>query len=203
MVKFLNNDSQDKKEVQEDNVAPKGLEETVDRSPRASRSSDKKTFDRATFRRPNDLKIPEALEKAFEDRGYYLYWVSVVDNKSKSFDNSKLNYYLSIGGDLVTAKEIKDIDRTFLAGLTQYAYREEWADENERGDMHGIRKEHLVLIKLPLEYREFKREENRTLVKDQLATAQHEYKQKEDAFVKDFKHGSSNLKLKKGFFEGN
>lgn len=177
-------------------------EETVDRSPRAARSSNRKKFDRNSFRRPNDLSIPAELDKYMRAEGYYLYWVSVVDAKTKQFTNAKINYYLSVGGDLVTAKEIKEVDASFLSGLTKYAYQEEWADEgDDRYSMDGIRKEHLVLMKLPLEFGEYKQEQNRKLVKDQLETAQMEYKKNDNAFVEDFKHGSSQLKLKEGFFK--
>ena len=178
-------------------------EENVSRAPRAARSSQRKKFDRDSFRRPNDLSIPEELKAYFEAEGYFLRWVSVVEPKTKVFTNAKINYYLSMGGDLVTAKEIKEnVDMSFLSGLTKYTYQEEWADdEDERNMMDGIRKEHLVLMKIPLEYRDFRQEENRKLVKDQLATAQQDYKRNDDAFVNNFDHGSTNLKLKEGFFK--
>lgn len=182
-------------------AAEKTSEEKVDRAPRASRSSDRRKFDRDSYRRPHDLSFPPELKEAIEAEGDYLYWVAVVDPKTKQFTNARVNHFLSLGGALVTAKDIKDIDPTFLSGLTKYAYREEWADEDDtRGDVEAIRKEHLVLMRIPLEYSEFKTEENRKLVSDQLATAQQEYKRNDDAFVKDFKHGSTNLKLKGEFF---
>lgn len=177
-------------------------DEAVSRAPRASRDPERRTYDRASFRRPNDLSFPPALVEFMEADGYYMYWASVVDAKTKQFTNEKVNHYLSLGGQLVTAQEVKSIDPTFLSGLTKYNYQEEWADEDDRGGLDGIRKEHLVLLKIPVEYRDFRKTENRRTVEDQLAAAQQEYKKSsDDAIVKDFKHGSSNLKLKEGFFE--
>lgn len=177
-------------------------EEEVSRDPRASRTSTRKKFDRDSYRRPNDLSIPKELAEFFEKDGYFTRWVSVVDAKTKEYTNARINHFLSLGGDLVTAQEIKSIDPAFLSGLTKHSYREEWAEEgDDRNSMVGIRKEHLVLMKIPVEYREYKQEENEKLVKDQLATAQQEYKRNDDAFVKDFSHGSTNLKLKEGFFK--
>jgi hypothetical protein len=178
-------------------------EEVVSRAPRASRDPARRTYDRASFRKPHDLSFPEALIKYMEEEGYFLRWAAIVDAKTKQFTNEKLNHYLSLGGELVTAREIKESAPEFLSGLTKYRYEEEWADlEDERNSVEGIRKEHLVLIKLPIAYRDFRQEENRRTVEDQLAAAQQEYKKSsDDTIVNKFDHGSSNLKLKKGFFE--
>jgi hypothetical protein len=188
-------------EVQQE-ASPQEEKETVSRAPRASRSESRKKFDRDSFRRPNDLSFPEEMKDYFEKEGYFLRWVAVVDAKTKAFSNSRINFYMSLGGDLVTAQDIKNTDPTFLSGMTKYSYQEEWADiEDDRNSQEGIRKEHLVLMKIPVEYRDYRQEENRSLVSDQLSTAQQEYKKNDDAFVKDFKHGSSHLKVKEGFFK--
>lgn len=177
-------------------------QETVSREPRASRTSNRKKFDRNSFRRQNDLNLPQELKDYYEAEGYFLRWVAVVDAATKEYTNSRVNHFMSMGGDLVTGKEIKSVDPTFLSGLVKYNYQEDWAeDEDDRYEATGVRKEHLVLMKIPVEYRDYKMEENRRLVNDQLSAAQQEYKKNSDTFVKDFKHGASNLKVKEGFFK--
>lgn len=175
-------------------------EVAVSRSPRAAPMA------RAGYRDPNSIEIPLEMAKAFEKDGYFLRWVRIVDAGTKQATNERVNYFLTIGGEIVTPQEIKKIAPSFLTGLTKYEYREDFVDEDDdrgRGGAAGIKKGQLMLMKIPLEYRTHKQKENREMVEEQLTAAQHEYKREggSDVFVEKFKHGQTRVQVKGDFFE--
>lgn len=185
-------------------IEPTGTESTeedaVDRSSRISPNTTRSAS--ATRRNPNDLSIPQVIVDYFKKYGYSLRWVSVVDATTKSFSNSRVNHFISIGGDLVTAKDIKAVDSSFLQGMVKYDYREEFADDEDlsRGNQQGIRKGDLVLMKLPMEYVKSLREDNARTVQDQIATTKKDYL-KRGLEVKQYKSKSGVQQVNGNFFD--
>lgn len=179
---------------------------TTDKKQVASRAPRSNIAARARFKDPNTLDIPKEVSKHFESEGFRLRWVRMVDPATKQATNERINYFLTIGGDIVAPNDIKKLDPTFLTGLTRYEYREDFADEDDdrgRGAISGIKKGDLLLMKLPVDYLDEKQEMNLEMVEEQLTSAQHEYKRNggEDVFVEKFKHGRARVQVKEGFFE--
>lgn len=176
-------------------------EEVVSRAPRSNVAA------RAKYRDPNSIEIPQEVAEAFKRQGFKLRWVRIVDSRTKQATNERVNYFLTIGGDIVTPNEIKQLDSSFLTGLTKYDYREDFADEADderaKGGIVGIKKGDLMLMKIPLDYIEDKQANNREMVEEQLTSAQHEYKRNggEDVFVEKFKHGRARVQIEEGFFK--
>lgn len=175
-------------------------EEVISRAPRSNVQA------RARARDPNSIEIPLDLERAFKQQGYKLRWVRIVDARTKQSTNERVNFFLTIGGDIVSPQEIKKMDATFLTGLTKYDYREDFADEDDdrgKGSVSGIKKGDLLLMKIPLDYVQERLEANREMVEEQLTAAQHEYKRNggADVFVDKFKHGRARVQVQEGFFE--
>jgi hypothetical protein len=136
---------------------------------------------KAVFRNPFDTTIPEAIEQSFRAKGFSLRWVRVLEPTTKMPDHHRVNTFLAIGGSLVTADQIKSIDRGFLSGMVKYQYTEDFADEldaRERGSSSGIRRGDLVLMQLPLEYTEEKRKYNEQLSRERLTSNQRTYKER-------------------------
>jgi hypothetical protein len=107
------------------------------------------------YRSPDDISIPKEVEEAFSKQGYSLRWVRIIDPRTRMIDHSRINYFVSNGGLLVTANEIKKVDRSFLGHMLKYTYVEEFADEEEtaeRGGQLGLRRGDVVLMKLPREF---------------------------------------------------
>ena len=175
-------------------------EETVDRSSRMSLNTTRSAT--ATRRNPDDLAIPQQIAQYFEKQGYALRWVAVVDIGTKSFTNKRVNQFIAIGGDLVTAKEIKQLDSSFLQGMVKYDYREEFADDEDlsRGSQQGIRKGDLILMKLPLDYTKAKRAEIASTVEEQINTTKKEHL-KRGLEVKQYKTKSGVQQVSGSFFE--
>ena len=150
-------------------------EDSVDRSSRMNLSTTRSAT--ATRRNPDDLSIPQVIIDYFKKQGYSLRWVTVVDAGTKTFSNRRINQFISVGGDLVTAKDIKQVDSSFLQGMVKYDYREEFADDDDsaRGNQQGIRKGDLILMKIPVEYAKAKRQDISDTVNEQLNSSKKEY----------------------------
>lgn len=173
--KFPNNTTENENGREDPQVESTTTEDSVDRS---SRIKPTKTRSATALRRnPEDLQIPGPIADFFNKQGYSLRWVSVVDNQTKSFSNKRVNQFITIGGDLVTPADIKRVDSSFLQGMVKYDYREEFADDDdsERGNQIGIRKGDLILMKLPLDYIEQRREDNAQMIQDQINSSSKEY----------------------------
>lgn len=156
----------------------------------------------------NTLEIPKDITEYYKGIGYKLYWANVVDAKTRAFTAERLNYFISVGGSLVTSKELKQINSPYLNGLLKFTFSNEFADEDDdvvddrKSEFEGVRKGSSVLVKLPLEYSEVKQQMNRETVQQQLDSAKQEHKKNPDAFIKEFKHSKDNVRLRKGFYEG-
>jgi hypothetical protein len=174
--------------------------ESVDRSSRVSLSTTRSAT--ATRRNPDDLTVPEMITEYFKKQGYSLRWVAVVDAGTKSFTNKRVNQFIAIGGDLVTAKEIKQLDSSFLQGMVKYDYREEFADDEDlsRGSQQGIRKGDLILMKLPLDYINSRRQEISDTVNEQIQSSQKEYL-KRGLEVKQYKSKTGVQQVSGSFFD--
>ena len=110
---------------------------------------------RANYRAMGTLQIPEAIEAFYKEKGYKLRWVRCIDPKTRGFDNANLAYILDIGGDIISPKELRQIDPSFMAGLTRFDFTDDMAfEEDEKRDATGVRYTDVVLMKLPLEYLE-------------------------------------------------
>lgn len=130
---------------------------------------------KAAYRNPYNTEIPKEIEKFFRSRGYTLRWVRVIHPKLKMPDHERVNYFLAIGGQLVTADDIRKIDPTFLANMTKYEYQDDFIEENNRGSTMGVKRGDLVLMQLPVAYTEEKRKDTERLMREQLRSTQREY----------------------------
>lgn len=158
---------------------------------------------KAAFRNPYSTDIPDEIKEAFARKGYSLRWVRVVDAKTKTVDHERIHKFLSIGGEIVTADEMRSIDKNFLVGLTKHTFREEFIDEEEqsaRGSAIGMRKGDLILMKLPMEYIEDKRAYNIEAVEETLKAKQQVYKERTGGTY-DINMSSGNVNLGKEFFD--
>lgn len=175
------------------------VEERVDRSSRVSSNAVRPVT--ANRRNPDDLSVPQPIQEYFRKQGYSLRWVSVVDIATKTFSNKRINQFITIGGDLVTAKEIKEVDSSFLQGMVKYDYREEFADEEDeaRGHQQGIRKGDLILMKLPMDYINARKQENADTVREQMASSTKEHL-KRGLEVKSYRSKSGVQQVSGSFF---
>lgn len=195
---------QSKSTIAKSNPAPETPssvdEESADRSSRVKLSSARSAT--ATRRNPDDLSIPTMIIEYFKKQGYSLRWVAVVDAATKTFSNKRINQFITVGGDLVTAKEIKQLDSSFLQGMVKYDYREEFADDEDesRGSQQGIRKGDLILMKLPLDYTNAKRQDLAQTTQDQINSSKKEYL-KRGLEVKDYRTKGGVQQVSGSFFE--
>lgn len=124
---------------------------------RAQRKTER--VSRANYRAMGSLQIPEQLEAYYKEKGFKLRWVRCKEPKLRQFDNSKISFMLDIGGEFVSPKEVRAIAPSFMAGLTRYDFTDDMAfEEEEKRDATGVQYMDVVLMKIPMDYLEERRE---------------------------------------------
>ncbi len=153
----------------------------------------------AAYKSPYDLNFDPRVENYFKELGYGLRWVRCT--KGGVGSNERINYYRAVGGELVTPEEVKKIDPAFLAGLTPFRYRDEFFDEDARDDRVAIQKGDLLLMKIPLEYGEARRQEQMQSLADKLNDTKVRYRTETGGAIKsDFRIGSHSGSTISSFF---
>lgn len=173
----------------------------VTRSGSQERAPRSVTSIRAAARNRDSLEIPQEITAYYDKMGYTLRWVSTT-NSSKIQSNERINYFIAVGGAIVTPQEVRALDPTFLSGLTPYEYREDFLTDEDRskGSTLGIKKGTLVLMKLPKEYREMKQQDSEEAVRGLLYSTQREYL-RQGGEVKDMKIKSGLVNTGRDFFK--
>lgn len=181
-----------REEVQKSAMPQTGAQ---DRTPRSHAAI------RAAARTRDSLEIPQEITEYYDRMGYTLRWVSIT-NAQKMQSNERINYFITVGGSIVTPQEVRALNPAFLSGLTPYEYREDFLLEDDRakGSMLGIKKGTLVLMKLPKEYREMKIQDSEEAVKGLLYSTQREYL-RQGGEVKNIKVQSGLMNTGKDFFK--
>lgn len=121
--------------------------------------------------------IPEDVKAAFEAKGYATRWVRVIGS-NRMQDHERITYWMDRGGEIVTARELAAINRDFVLPLKKYSYFEEFADDEEtskRGELTGVQRGDLILMKIPLEFIEDKRAELKEMEEQRLGATERRY----------------------------
>lgn len=170
-------------------------EDMIPRAPREIAAA------RTGYRTANALNFPPEMLAKYRNAGWDLRWALCVDYKTRQFTNARINELMQRGAEIVSPNEIKKLDPNFLIGLTNYDFREDFADDDDRarGSMQAVRKDDLILMRIPLAHLEQQAAMNKRLVGEQLASSQRQAREDGlDILVN--KHGSSHVKVQDGFF---
>jgi len=164
-----------------------------------------RTAERATYRAPGSLEIPDSIKKHFKGLGYDLFWVRCIDPKTRMFDTSRVSSKMSIGGSVVTPTEIREVEPSFLqGGFSRFQFSDDFGfDEgDDRQQFTGIRKDDVVLMKIPSDWVEERQQHKNALAADSLAALPNKVRT-DGGSVKKMEFGSAGVRVNKGdsFFE--
>lgn len=172
------------------NVDRMGLDRysTITRAPREVRMD---------LRNQTALDIPKEVMDVFSAYGWNLYWARVIDPKTKQGTNERINYFKSLGGQLVHPAMLLDIAgdvpqaRDLLRRLTSHTYRETFADSFEKTEEGGegleevgealeetaLRIDSMVLMMVPKAVREQKQKQIAREQQERMSVTQRKYKE--------------------------